>query len=64
MSTTLSARVTTETGYHSIRGLTLDHNARRFRKHVERLARTPEQRRRMLTTRLKSRIRALALNRA
>lgn len=59
MSTTLTVRLTTESGWHSIRGLTVDHNARRFRKHVERMGREPEMRRFMRATRLKKRIRAM-----
>ena len=55
MSTMLTARLTTESGWHSIRGLTVDHNARRFRKHVERIGREPEMRRFMRATRLKKR---------
>lgn len=61
MSTMLTARLTTESGWHSIRGLTIEHNARRFRKHVERLGREPEMRRFMRATRLKKRIRAMSI---
>lgn len=59
MSTTQTVRLTTESGWHSIRGLTWAHNARRFQKYVERLGRDPETRRMMRATRLKKRIRAM-----
>lgn len=52
-------KLTTESGFHVIRALTIDHNIRRLRAHLERISRTPDQHRWLRANRLKKRIRAM-----
>jgi hypothetical protein len=52
-------KLTTESGFHLIRSLPVEHNVRRLRAHIDRIARTPGYCRWMRKIRLKNRIRAM-----
>lgn len=45
----------TDSGFRLIRAFSIEHNAMRFRKHVERLGRAPTARRRNARVRMKAR---------